>query len=84
MRPPLADIRSTAVLSGRPFSMTLLSPMTKNFSVTSVILARPLDSSQDAAPMTSTSRENPPSAMMLPTVTGPFAPPRAIRSLFSL
>ncbi len=84
MRPPFAEMRFTAALSGRPSSTTDASPSTKNFSVDSAIFARPLDSSHDAAPMASTSRENAPSAIMLPTVTGPSAPSKTIRSLFSL
>jgi len=81
MLPPAASMALTAVLSG---SSPTSAGATKNFSDLSVSLASPLDSSQDAAPMTSTSRENVPSEMRSAMRVLPPFSSKASRSFFSL
>ena len=81
MLPPAASIALTAVLSG---SSPTSAGSAKNLSDLSVSTARPLDSSQEAAPMASTSREKLPSETRSAPRAFPPLPSNASRSLFSL
>ena len=82
--PPAASIAVRACLSGRPLADASGSVSAYDLSLLSFISARPLDASQEADPMTSTSREKSPPAIMSAGLPLPPFLSSARRSFFSL